>query len=68
MPANTLPPKEVPVSDWQRKLVRERLAAHERGEGGTVPWSIVSREAEGLLRNQRNEEIELRLGEADCER
>ena len=43
-------PEEVPVSEWQRKLVRERLAAHERGEGGTVPWSTVSQEAEDLLR------------------
>jgi putative addiction module component (TIGR02574 family) len=43
-------PEDVPVPDWQRKLVRERLAAHERGEGETVPWNTVRREAEDLLR------------------
>jgi putative addiction module component (TIGR02574 family) len=43
-------PEAVPVPEWQRKLVRDRLAAHERGEGETVPWSTVRREAEDLLR------------------
>jgi putative addiction module component (TIGR02574 family) len=43
-------PEDVPVPDWQRKLVRERLAAHQRGEGATVPWSTVRKEAEDLLR------------------
>lgn len=43
-------PEEVPVPDWQRELVRERLAAHDRGDGATVPWSDVRREAEDLLR------------------
>lgn len=43
-------PEDVPVPDWQRELVRERLAAHERGEGSTVPWSTMSQEAEDLLR------------------
>jgi putative addiction module component (TIGR02574 family) len=42
-------PEDVPVPEWQRKLVRERLAAHEHGEGGTVPWSTVSQEAKGVL-------------------
>lgn len=43
-------PEDVPVPEWQRKLVRERLAAHERGEGATIPWSTVRQEAEDLLR------------------
>lgn len=43
-------PEEVPVPEWQRKLVRERLAAHERGEGTSVPWSTVRQEAEEILR------------------
>lgn len=49
-------PEDVPVPDWQRKLVRERLAAHERGEGGTVSWSTVSQEAEDLLRKRNRHE------------
>lgn len=48
-------PEDVPVPDWQRELVRERLAAHERGEGATVPWSRVRQEAEDLLRKSSNE-------------
>jgi hypothetical protein len=58
-PARDLTPRatagrpDVPVAEWQRKLVRERLAAHERGEGGTVPWCIVSQEAEELLAKAR---------------
>lgn len=43
-------PEEVPVPEWQRQLVRERLAAHQRGEGSSVAWSTVRQEAEDLLR------------------
>jgi putative addiction module component (TIGR02574 family) len=43
-------PEDVPVPEWQRRIVRERLAAHQRGEGATVPWSSVRQEAEELLR------------------
>jgi putative addiction module component (TIGR02574 family) len=46
-------PEELPVPEWQRTLVRERLAAHERGEGGTVSWATVRREAQDLLRKPR---------------
>lgn len=46
-------PEEVPVPEWQRALVRERLAAHERGDGGTVPWDTARREAQALLRKPR---------------
>jgi hypothetical protein len=44
-------PEDVPVPEWHRKLVRERLAAHERG---TVPWSTVNQEAEDLLPQSLN--------------
>ena len=43
-------PEDIPVPDWQRDLVRERLAAHERSEGVRVAWSEVRQEAEALLR------------------
>lgn len=42
-------PEDLPAPEWQRKLVRERLSDHERGEGATVPWSTVRQEAEELL-------------------
>lgn len=46
-------PEEVPVPEWQRALVRERLAAHERGEGETISWATVRREAQDLVRKPR---------------
>ncbi|HWN71983.1 MAG TPA: addiction module protein [Haliangium sp.] len=46
-------PEEIPVPEWPRSLVRERLAAHERGEGGTVSWAEVRREVHELLRKPR---------------
>jgi putative addiction module component len=51
----TARPDDVPVPEWQRRLVRERLAVHQRGEGITVPWSTVHREAEGLCREPSGE-------------
>jgi putative addiction module component (TIGR02574 family) len=48
-------PGDLPVPEWQRRLVRERLAAHQRGEGTTVPWSTVHREAEDLFRDPSEE-------------
>ena len=46
-------PEEIPVPEWQRVLVRERLAAHERGDGKTVSWAEVRRGAQEFLRKSR---------------
>jgi putative addiction module component (TIGR02574 family) len=46
-------PEDVPVPEWQRALVRERLAAHERGEGETVSWTEVRHEIDELLSKLR---------------
>ena len=32
-------PEDVPVPDWHREVVAERLAAHRRGEITSRPWS-----------------------------
>ncbi|HYO15899.1 MAG TPA: addiction module protein [Thermoanaerobaculia bacterium] len=31
-------PAEVPVPDWHRKVIQERLAAHRSDPGAVVPW------------------------------
>lgn len=49
----TARPEDIPVPAWQRELVRERLAAHERGEGETISWAAVRHEAQELLRKPR---------------
>ena len=40
---DSLAPGEIPVSDWQRDLIRERLAALEDllPEERSVPWEAV---------------------------
>ena len=39
----------LPISDAQRALVRERLAAHRAEPGAARPWSEVRREIETAL-------------------
>ena len=43
-------PEEVPVPDWHRQVIAERLAAYRRGEATTRPWSEVR---DGLLARLR---------------
>lgn len=40
---DSLAPGEIPVPDWQRDLIRERLAALDRvlPEERSVPWEAV---------------------------
>lgn len=40
---DSLAPGEIPVPDWQRELIRERLAALDRvlPEERSVPWEAV---------------------------
>lgn len=37
-------PEDVPVPDWQRTLLAERLAAHRRGDESSRPWAEVREE------------------------
>lgn len=46
-------PEEIPVPEWHRRIVSERLAAHRRGEGEARPWSEVRNDLRDLLRNVR---------------
>jgi putative addiction module component (TIGR02574 family) len=41
----------LPISEAQRALVRERLAAHQANPGAARPWSEVRREIEATLAN-----------------
>ena len=46
-------PEEVPVPDWHRQVIAERLAAHRRGETALLPWSGVREELLARLRTVR---------------
>ncbi|MBK7583337.1 MAG: addiction module protein [Myxococcales bacterium] len=42
----------LPMSDAQRALVRERLAAHQANPDAARPWSEARRDIEALLRQR----------------
>jgi putative addiction module component (TIGR02574 family) len=43
-------PEEVPVPDWHREIVAERLASHRRGEMTSRAWPEVREELLARLR------------------
>ena len=47
---DSLAPGEIPVPDWQRDLIRDRLAALEDllPEERSVPWEAVRKRTEGV--------------------
>jgi putative addiction module component (TIGR02574 family) len=47
---------ELPISDAQRALIRQRLAAHEANPGAARPWSEVRREIEQSLSERQDPE------------
>jgi len=46
-------PEDVPVPDWHREVVAQRLAAHRRGDMISRPWSEVREDLLTRLRNPR---------------
>ena len=40
----------LPVPDWHRQVVNERLSAHERDPGAGRPWDEVKADVLGRLR------------------
>jgi putative addiction module component (TIGR02574 family) len=46
-------PEEVPIPDWHREIIAERLAAHRAGEGSSRPWEEVRQELVSRLRRER---------------
>ena len=46
-------PDDVPLPDWHREIVAERLAAHRRGETTSRPWHEVREELLARLSNTR---------------
>ena len=42
-------PDQVPVPDWHRKILAERLAAYRAGEGSSRPWNEFRHEMRSLL-------------------
>ena len=46
-------PDDVPVPDWHRRVIAERLAAYRRGEMTTRSWSEVREDLLAQLRSVR---------------
>ena len=46
-------PEEVPVPDWHRQIVAERVAAQQRGELTFRPWSEIREDLLARLRTVR---------------
>ena len=46
-------PEEVPVPDWHRQIVAERVAAHRHGEMRSRSWSEIREELLTRLRTPR---------------
>jgi putative addiction module component (TIGR02574 family) len=46
-------PEAVPVADWQREILAERLAAHRDGLGSSRPWEDVRHDLLARLRAVR---------------
>lgn len=44
---------QVPLYEWQRKLLEERLEAHRRAPDESRPWEEVLDRLEGRLRQSR---------------
>ena len=49
----TAHPEDVPVPDWHRTVIAERLAAHRAGQGSSRPWEEVRRDLLAQLRAER---------------
>jgi putative addiction module component (TIGR02574 family) len=45
-------PTEIPVPDWHRRIVEERLARDEAHPEESVPWEDVKKEVLGLLHDR----------------
>lgn len=43
-------PEDVPVPDWHRQIITERLAAYRAGKGSSRPWNEFREEMWSLLR------------------
>lgn len=44
-------PEQVPVPEWHRRILAERLAAYRRGESTFRPWSEIREELLARLRS-----------------
>lgn len=49
----TSDPEDVPVPDWHREVIAERLAAAENRDGETRPWGAVRQDLLAKLRAVR---------------
>ena len=46
-------PEQVPVPEWHRQVIAERLAAYRRGEGSSRSWAEIREELLARLRTVR---------------
>jgi putative addiction module component (TIGR02574 family) len=44
-------PEQLPVPDWHRKILAERLTAYRSGKGSSRPWSEFRDEMRSILRS-----------------
>jgi putative addiction module component (TIGR02574 family) len=49
----TSDPEDVPIPEWHREVLAERLAAVSRGEGSARPWEAVRGDLLAKLRDVR---------------
>jgi putative addiction module component (TIGR02574 family) len=47
-------PERVPVPDWHREVIRERLAAHRASPGDAASWDDVRADVEQAVRKRRD--------------
>ena len=45
-------PDEIPVPEWHREIIEDRLAAHRADPGAARPWNEVREELLDELRNR----------------
>jgi putative addiction module component (TIGR02574 family) len=43
-------PQQVPVPDWHREILAERIATYRAGKGSSRPWNEFREELRSLLR------------------
>lgn len=46
-------PEEIPVPEWHRRLLDERIAQHEAHPEEALPWEEVERDLRQMLRDRR---------------
>lgn len=49
----TAQPEAIPVPDWHRRVLEDRLAAHQADPGNVIPWEDVREDLLRKLQDRR---------------